>query len=315
MIAVTGATGFIGRALIEDLHKRGFQVRPIVRNHSSKHDHPVTVGNIDSATDWTKALKGVTCVIHCAGRAHILNETEPVPITAFRKINVEGSRNLAEQAYANGVSKMVFLSSIGVFGLNTNSRKPFSILDKPSPLNDYNLSKYEAEQSLWEIADRTGLEVVVVRSPLVYGPGVKANFFRLMKLIKKEIPFPLLSVKNSRSFVALGNLTDLLIRCVTHPKAKGGTFLVADGQDFSTVELIRELAHNMNCATRFFKMHPILLKIIAGLIGKLPELEKLISSLQVDISHTTEQLQWNPPVIANDELMRTAKAFLLENRR
>ncbi len=303
-VAVTGATGFIGQALCTHLRSRGYMIVPAVRTLSTADVGTVAVGDIGPRTDWSKALAGIDCVIHCAARAHVLKETAAKPLEAFRVVNVGGTRRLAEQAAEMGVRRLVFLSSVGVLGVHTNGRSPFSASDPPAPSEPYGISKFEAEQVLWKIARDTGLEVVVVRPPLVYGPGVRANFLRLMQLVACGLPLPFGSVENSRSLVALDNLVDLIVRCVRHPAASGQTFLVSDGEDLSTPELIRRIAQSMGTKARLLPVPPPVLRMFGRLAGRHVEMERLLGSLQVDIEHTRQTLNWAPPVTVDQGLQR-----------
>ena len=249
-VLVTGATGFIGQSLCHRLMELNHSVRSAVRSlhssFSSSGVEPIPVGNLDSTTDWSSALAGVDCVIHCAARAHVMYETESDALAAYRAVNVAGTQRLAEQAAAAGVKRLVYLSSIKVNGEQTALGAPFLFSDAPVPEDPYGVSKWEAEQALWEVSSKTGLELVVIRPPLVYGPRVKGNFLRLLRWVSRGLPLPLGAVQNQRSLVGLDNLVDLLIRCVDHPAAAGQTFLVSDGQDLSTPELIRQLADAMD---------------------------------------------------------------------
>lgn len=312
VIAVTGASGFVGQALCSNLLSRGALVRPLVRTISapSPGAEMVAVGDIGAETDWSAALAGVDCVIHCAARAHVLQERAVNPLAAFRVVNVAGTRRLAEQAATMGVRRLIFLSSIGVLGVNTNGRKPFSIADRPAPQENYGISKWEGEETLWQVAAHSSLEVVVVRPPLVYGPGVQANFLRLLQLVKCGLPLPLGAVDNLRSLVSLDNLVDLLIRCVDHPAAAKHAFLVSDDHDISTPELIRNLAELMGRRARLLPGSPRLLRLGGRLLGRLAEIERLIGSLQVDVRYTRERLQWIPPMSVEEGLYRTVRSFL-----
>jgi nucleoside-diphosphate-sugar epimerase len=310
-IAVTGANGFIGRALCSELFLRGLPVRALVRKTSTDTRYEATVvGDMASDLDWTRALAGIDCVIHCAARAHVLSETAANPLDAFRAVNLLATQRLAKQAAMMGVRRLIYLSSIGVLGVGTNGRPPFSVRDTPDPPENYGISKWEAEQALWEIAQSTGLEVVVVRPPLVYGPGVRANFLRLMQLVAKGVPLPFGKVDNSRSLIGVENLVDLIIRCIDHPAATGQTFLVSDGQDISTKDLILELARMMGRPARLLSLPRGWVRFAAWGVGRLPEVDRLMDSLCVDIRHTCEILDWPPPVSLQTGLQRTVDAFL-----
>ena len=305
VVALTGATGFVGRALAARLVEQGEMVRGAVRGPATPDMpfEPVQVGTVDGHSDWQEALAGVDCVVHLAARTHVLGERGGGNLADYRPLNVEGTRRLAESAARAGVRRLVFVSSIKVNGERTVGR-PFMVGDSPAPKDAYGISKWEAEQELADVAGLTGLEAVVLRPPLVYGPGVKANFARLMRGVQRGIPLPLRSVDNRRSLLALDNLVDLLVCCVEHPLAAGQTFLVSDGEDLSTPELVRRLAQAMGRPARLFPMPPQVLRMAGQLTGKLAEVDRLLSSLQVDIQHTCETLDWAPPVSVGEGLRR-----------
>ena len=307
-VCVTGASGFVGDALCGEFHARGFGVRGAVRSlHSSisaSGVQPVSVGNLDAATDWSSALAGVECVIHCAARAHVMHETEADALAAYRSVNVEGSRRLAEQAVASGVRRLVYLSSVKVNGEQTAFGAPFLFSDAPAPEDPYGVSKWEAEQALWAVAANTGLEVVVVRPPLVYGPGAKGNLARLLKLVRSGVPLPLGAVQNQRSLIGLDNLVDLLIRCVYHPAAAGQTLLVSDGEDVSTPDLLRHMAAGLGRSARLLPVPVPLLRLAGRALGKQAEMDRLVGSLQIDCRHTRELLEWTLPVSVAEGIRR-----------
>jgi nucleoside-diphosphate-sugar epimerase len=309
VIAVTGAGGFIGSSLVARLVSPAIAVRGFVRRLDCSENidnlnYSVTSAEINAFTYWKAALTGVDCVIHCAARAHVTQETEADPLAAYRHVNVAGTRRLAEEAVDAGVRRLVFLSSIGVLGLNTSERGPFLDFDPPGPLEDYAVSKWEAERALWDISAQTGLEVVVVRPPLVYGPGVKGNLLRLLKLLSLGVPLPLGAVQNKRSLIGLDNLVDLLIRCVYHPAAAGETFLVSDGEDLSTPDLLSHMAAAMGRSVRLFPVPVPLLRLAGAALGKRAEIDRLVGSLQIDSSHTRQVLGWVPPVSVQEGIRR-----------
>jgi len=310
VIAVTGAAGFVGAALCGELYSRGFAVRSVVRSlHSAKPAsgvEQIAVSNLDAATDWSSALGGVDCVIHCAARAHVMHETEADALAAYRSVNVDGSRRLAEQAAAAGVRRLVYLSSIKVNGESTDGLpRPFGARnDEVNPEDPYGVSKWEAEQALWAVAASTCLEVVVVRPPLVYGPSVKGNLARLLKLVRLGVPLPFGAVQNQRSLIGLDNLVDLLIRCVDHPAAAGQTLLVSDGEDISTPDLLRYMANALGRSARLLPVSVALLRLVGRALGKQAEIDRLVGSLKIDSRHTRELLDWNPPVSVAEGIRR-----------
>jgi len=310
VIAVTGAAGFVGAALCGELYSRGFAVRSVVRSlHSAEPAsgvEQIAVSNLDAATDWSSALGGVDCVIHCAARAHVMHETEADALAAYRSVNVDGSRRLAEQAAAAGVRRLVYLSSIKVNGESTDGLpRPFGARnDEVNPEDPYGVSKWEAEQALWAVAASTCLEVVVVRPPLVYGPSVKGNLARLLKLVRLGVPLPFGAVQNQRSLIGLDNLVDLLIRCVDHPAAAGQTLLVSDGEDISTPDLLRYMANALGRSASLLPVSVALLRLGGRALGKQAEIDRLVGSLKIDSRHTRELLDWNPPVSVAEGIRR-----------
>jgi nucleoside-diphosphate-sugar epimerase len=308
-IAVTGANGFVGRALLKELEERGHGTRALVR--SSSAPDRIAVGDVGPDTDWTAALSGVSTVIHCAARVHVMQDDAADPPAAFRRVNTAGTRRLAAQAADLGVERLVFISTIKVNGESTRyaagASDPFTADDSPNPGDPYAVSKWEAESALREIEAQTGLEVVIVRPPLVYGFGVGGNFQSLVAIVKRGLPLPFALVDNRRSLVALPNLVDLLVRCATHPEAPGQTFLVSDDEDLATPELIRRLARAMGGNARLLPVPPAMLRLAGRMTGQSESVERLIGSLQVDISHTRERLGWRPP-ISVDEGLRAAVA-------
>ena len=305
---VTGANGFIGRAVWLCLHAtRGVQVVGSVRRSSVRPDTAATdiaVGELCAETDWSKALNGVAAVIHTAARVHVMNDSSTAPLVEFRRVNVQGTLNLARQAATAGVRRFVFISSIKVNGEVTAWGFPFSADDVPAPLDPYGVSKMEAEQGLREIAAETGMEVVIIRPPLVYGPGVKANFAALMRAVQRGWPLPLGAVHNQRSLVALDNLVDFIVTCIAHPQAANQTFLVSDGQDLSTTELVRGMAQAAGVSARLLPVPVWTLLAAATLLGKGDAVQRLCGNLQVDISKARSLLGWVPPVSVDEALRR-----------
>lgn len=292
MIAITGATGFIGAGLIEEAKRRGTGVRGFAR-HAVSGMTPI--GDLADAVDWAGPLNRVHCLIHLAGRAHIMRDEEGAE-AAFERTNVTATVRLARAAVELGVRRFVFVSSIGVHG--QSSTRPFTAADVPAPEEPYARSKLRAETQLEALARETGLELVIVRPPLVYGPGAPGNFARLLRLVRSGMPLPLGSVENLRSLVARDNLVDMLLRCAEHPAAAGGTFLVRDDEDLSTAELIRVMAEALGRPARLVPVPVAALRFMGSILGRSAEVVKLTSSLQVDAQKTLDRLDWRPPVPA-----------------
>lgn len=305
MILVTGATGFVGAALIARLTCEGTAVRGSIRRVSAAIPRDVSTVEVDSLTaytDWSRALEGVHAVVHTAARVHVMSETSTDPMVEFRRVNVEGTLNLARQAAAAGVQRFVFVSSVKVNGEATTLGQPFSADDLPAPIDPYGVSKMEAEGGLREISAKTGLEVVVIRPPLVYGPGVRANFRALMRAVRNYIPLPLGAVHNLRSLVAIDNLTDFIVTCIQHPAAANHIFLVSDGNDLSTPELIRRMAHTMGKPALLLPIPVSLLEAGAACLDKRDVIRRLCGSLQVDITKNRSLLNWIPPIGVDEGL-------------
>ena len=314
MILVTGATGFVGGALVRRLaadHSFRSVVVAVRRKAEALPEgvEQLVVGDLLPATDWRTALRGVDAVMHCAARVHVMQDNATDPLQAYREVNVSGTLNLARQAADAGVRRFVFVSSVKVNGEATQPDHPFSADDVPAPLDPYGVSKLEAEQGLREIEAKTGVEVVIVRPPLVYGPGVKSNFASMMRWVASGIPLPLGAIQNARSMVSLDNLVDLLITCVKHPAAAGQTFLVSDGEDVSTPVLLRRTAQAMGKKAFLLSVPVFLLERGAALLGKRPMAQRLCGSLQLDINKTRKLLDWTPPVSVDEALRRAAEGF------
>lgn len=305
-ILVTGANGFVGSALCTTLAERGIDYAAAVRN--SNNDKQFAIGSLSGKTDWTRALAGCDVVIHAAARVHVMQDTSSDPLAEFRLVNVEATVNLARQAVAAGVRRFVFVSSVKVNGEETTGT-PFRASDTPEPRDPYGQSKLEAEKVLFALARETGLEVVVVRPPLVYGPGVRANFNSLMKLVAKGLPMPLGAIHNRRSMVALDNLVDLLVVCSTHPAAAGQVFMVSDNRDVSITELLRMLAAAMGRRSLLLPVPASWIAAAARLLGKSAAADRLLGSLQVDIAPTCQTLSWQPAVSMEAALAKTVSPF------
>jgi nucleoside-diphosphate-sugar epimerase len=313
IVAVTGATGFIGGAVVAACAKRGREARALTRRQLTKTANSFVVGEVGPDTRWNEALQGVECVVHCAARAHVLNETTADALGEFRRVNRDGTLHLAEQAAAAGVRRLVFLSSIGVMGQGTDSRLPFSEIDDAKPVLDYAISKWEAEQGLKGIAERTGLEVVILRPPLVYGPSAPGNFDRLMRSLVKGWPLPLGRVYgNQRSYIGIQNLVDLIMLCIDHPAAVSQTFLVSDGEDVSTTELLHRMGGALQKSPRLLPVPVWMLKLGASLVGKASIAQSLCGSLQVDSGKARRLLGWQPPFKLDEGLKQSAEGYLRE---
>ena len=307
-VLITGANGFAGSYLGEAMVSRGFQVRGAVRARTVLPDdvEVVAVGDIDDTTDWADALHDVDVVIHLAARVHVMKEAASDPLAEFAKVNLHGTNNLAEQAVKAGVKRFIYVSSIKVNGEETIAGQTYSESDTPAPQDPYGISKWQAEQSLQRIAQDTGLEVVVVRPPLVYGPGVKGNFISLLAAIDKGVPLPLAGANNARSLVFVGNLADALINCTMHPAAAGKTFLVSDGTDVSTGTLVEKIAASLGRKSRSFYFPPVLLRIAATLLGRSAQIDRLFGSLRVNNAKICAELGWEPPFSLDNGLGITA---------
>ncbi|HMN20918.1 MAG TPA: NAD-dependent epimerase/dehydratase family protein [Ottowia sp.] len=294
---ITGASGFVGRALLMSLGLRGFALRPVYRSATQAAGvaGAVVVLSLDDDTDWSAALQGVEVVIHTAARAHLTQDAALNPMAEYRRVNVEGTLNLARQAAVAGVQRLVFISSIGVNGLATHGT-PFTADDVPAPVEPYAVSKWEAEQGLYAIAAETGMEVVVIRSPLVYGQHAPGNFGRLISSVRRGAWLPLGAVHNRRTLVALENLIDLLVVCVHHPAAANQTFLVGDAEDVSTTVLLQRIGRAIGRPARLLPIPVPLIRAGARLFGKAQLVDRVCGDLQVDIRKTESLLGWRPIV-------------------
>jgi UDP-glucose 4-epimerase len=298
LILLTGASGFVGKQLYAAIIK-SHQVLSVVRDKRSVgFGDCVEIPEIDKKTKWINALSGVNCVIHCAARVHIMNDSSSDPLSEFRAVNTEGTLNLARQAAEAGVKRFIFLSSIKVNGESTSNRAPFTAFDQRLPEDPYGMSKSEAEEQLLALGKETGMEVVIIRPPLVYGEGVKANFASLMKLVGKGFPLPFRAInQNKRSLVSVYNLVDLIKVCIDHPKAVNQVFLVSDDDDMSTARMVELMAKVQGKANLSLPVPVWCFKLAGKLFKKEAVVDRLVGSLQLDIEHTKNTLDWTPPFL------------------
>ena len=305
-IVLTGATGFLGARVADQIDRQGgLNLTCLVRKAvPAGRGREVVIKGLDASSDWSAILKNQNVVIHAAARAHIMKEEVTDPLAEYRRVNVDGTLNLARYAVEAGVKRFVFISSIKVNGEQIAPGRPFTCDDTPTPKDPYAISKLEAEQGLQQIALETGMEVVIIRPPLVYGPGVKGNFASMIKLVEKGLPLPFGAIDNRRSLVGLDNLVDLIITCIDHPNAANQVFLVSDGEDLSTSGLLRRVAKAMGKPSRLIPVPAGLLQLGATVLGKKAIGQRLLGSLQVDISSTRERLDWTPPVSVDEGLRR-----------
>jgi len=309
-LLLTGATGFVGQHLVSALIQRNLPHQIAVRNQAgnSAHSEYISVGDINAHTAWSKALEGVTDVIHLAARVHITQETSSDAYAAFRAVNTKGTLNLARQAAAAGVRRFVFLSSVKVNG--EGSPHAYRETDTPAPKDAYAVSKWEAEQGLWNISAETGMQIVILRIPLVYGPGVGANFLQLLKTVNKGWPLPLGAIHNRRSLLYIGNLVDATLVVLKHPDAANKLYLLSDGQDVSTSQLVELIAKALNKPPRLFAVPQGLLRLVAILMGKTSAVDRLFGSLYLDSGKIQQELGWVPPFSMQEGLNETAHVLL-----
>ncbi len=313
-VLVTGASGFVGSRLVPELEAAGYEVVVAGRRRTPNVRRFHAVGDIGPGNEWNKALEGVGTVIHLAARVHIMRDAAVDPMEEFRRVNVAGTLRLAQQAIEMGVGRFVYISSIKVNGEATPLGKPFSEKDMPAPEDPYGITKWEAEQGIEALAREAGMELVIIRPPLIYGPGVKGNFATLINWVAKGVPLPLGAVKeNRRSFIGLDNLVDLIVTCVDHPAAANQIFLASDGEDLSTADLLHRLARAMRRPARLVPVPKGLLEGGLKLLGRDDLAQRLCGSLQVDITKTCERLGWKPPVTV-DEGLRRAVAPLMTGK-
>ena len=313
-IGITGANGFVGKALANYLELNGYFVTRIVRcrEFSSINDHGniVAMGDLTKNFDLNLVLEGMDSLVHLAARVHVMKNRLHDPLSEFRKVNTAATLNLARQAAASGVKRFVFLSTIKVNGEQTRPEEPFSEKDIPAPKDAYAVSKLEAEQGLYEISKRHKMDVVIIRPPLVYGPGVKANFLRLMQWVFMEVPLPLGAIHNKRSLLGLDNLLDFIMTCIEHPKAVNEVFLVADGEDLSTTVLLNRMGEALGKSVPLFSVHQKLLEISLQIMGMRHLSQRLLGSLQINIDKANRLLGWKPPHSIEEGLQKTAEDFL-----
>jgi UDP-glucose 4-epimerase len=300
-IGITGATGFIGRALLKNWAGLSDLV-PIVRDPSSDLASAIAIGDINGTTDWAPAISGLDTIVHCAGRAHVLKEEQEDPLEAFRAVNSEATIKLAKDAIEAGVKRLVFLSSVGVMGDPKDKGGVIRLTDVPAPTNQYALSKWEAEKALRKLEQASSLEVVIVRPPLVYGLGAPANFKRFLSVLEKGVPLPLGRVDALRSFVGIENLSDFLWLCTTADAAAGETFFVSDGDDLSTAEFARMIGRYLGRSARLLPVPQAVLRIAGKLTGRSDDVERLLRNLRVDISANMELLGWRPQFSTEDQI-------------
>lgn len=312
-VLVTGGTGFLGRALLHKLLVSGR--RPLIAAvRRNKTDFPAEVrvewvNELGSSTDWTACLQEVGVVIHCAARAHVMKDETGDPLLEYRRVNVQGTLALAEQAVKAGVRRFIYISSVKVNGEHTASNIPFRAEDIPAPEDAYGISKLEAEQGLLALARNTGMEVVIIRPPLVYGPGVKGNFASMERWVRRGVPLPLGAVHNKRSLVALENLVDFIALCADpehSPRAANEVFLISDGEDVSTTELLRKVANAYNVAQRLLPIPVLWIQTVARLLGKRAVADRLLGSSVVDSSKARDLLGWKPVVSMEEQLKMMA---------
>jgi UDP-glucose 4-epimerase len=313
-ILITGATGFLGKPLIKQLSLEFTKsnIFPVLRKNSTLFGEfsPIVVDDVNSTTDWSDKLQGIDCVIHCAARVHVMNEVDEDPLEAFREVNVRGTLQLAQAAAKSGVKRFIFVSSIKVNGESTTGRLPYQSSDTPNPEDPYGISKAEAEEGLKKLAEETGIDVVIIRPPLVYGPGVKANFAAMLKLVSTGLPLPFGCIKNNqRSMVYVENLISLITECINNKNAANQTFLISDDDDLSTKAFVQGLSKALG-KSRFMLPVPNTVIFLAGkVLGKAAIIDRLCGSLQVDINHTKNTLNWQPPYSVEQGFSATAKYF------
>lgn len=311
-ILVTGASGFVGNFVCTELSRLNHNV---VRTYRAQQDIPfgmksVFINSLENDVNWSNALEAVDIVIHLAARVHVMHEFVIDPLAEFRKVNVKGTLLLAIQSAKAGIKRFIFISSVKVNGELTSLGKPFTENDPVNPQDAYALSKFEAEQGLLKIAQQTGMQVVIIRPPLVYGPGVKANFASMIRTLKRRLPLPFGKIYNKRSFLYIDNLVSLIVRCIDHPAAANQIFLISDGVDLSTTELLLECAGALGVKAKLLPIPQRWIEVGAKLVGRHNMVQRLCGNLQVDISKANDLLGWTPPVSVKEGLKITAQSLI-----
>ncbi|MBU3595991.1 SDR family oxidoreductase [Polynucleobacter sp. 86C-FISCH] len=312
VMLVTGASGFVGKALCNYAAGYDFQVSAVTRtpNEFGNNIQNIVCDDFSAAGSLLEGMRGVDVVVHLAARVHVMQESSDDALAAYRAVNVDLTLNLAKQAAAAGVKRFIYMSSIKVNGEKTPVGRAFSADDIPAPEDPYGVSKMEAEQALFELSKSTGMEIVVIRPPLIYGPEVGANFMAMMRWLARRVPLPLGAIDNRRSMVALDNLLNLILACTSHPKASGQVFLVSDDQDVSVTQLLMRLAHAMKVPAILLPVPSVIIKFAAVMLNKASVAQRLCDNLQVDIAKTKEMLNWTPPLSLDEGLQVTADWYL-----
>ena len=319
-VLITGATGFVGSRLMASMSasNRSIQFCVVSRRPPSgriPNVEEIRIAGISGDTDWAAALSNIDLVIHLAARVHVMDDASVDPLAEYRLVNVHGTLNLARQAARAGVRRFIFLSSIKVNGEETAPGECFSENSKPNPVDPYGVSKYEAEEGLREICRQSEMEYVIIRPPLIYGPGVKANYQKLIQAVKKGFPLPFGCINNKRSMLALDNLTDFIILASTEPRAANQTFLLSDGRDLSSKELVTKIALALGLAPRVLPVPTILLKVLGFFLGKRAAIERLLGSLQIDSSKARVLLNWKPLISVDEGIARTVNPDIANDRK
>ncbi len=314
MILITGSNGFLASYLVD--FTKTFDIRLLDRNTNTHPGYLFFKRCIGASEDYSDALDGVKIVIHCAARVHLMNDKSLDPLKEFRQVNTEGTINLARQAINSGAKRFIFISSVKVNGESTDIGRPYTTSDFRKPEDFYGQSKSEAEEQLLELAKETGLEVVIIRPTLVYGPGVKANFASLLNLVAKGVPLPFGCINsNKRSLVSVKNLVDLIVTCIDHPNAVNQVFLVSDDHDVSTASMVKHMSQALGKSCRLLPVPLWCYRLAGKLTGKTDVVDRLLGSLQVDIKHTKDTLGWTPPQTLEEGFKETAEAFLLNKNK